>query len=429
MNGEAACLLLLSQRSPYSGPLPPGRNMRTLRRYYQAFFRVLFFVLLFLAAQERLRGYPVTIFLDASPLNGLSTLLASWNVAHTMWIGFAVLALSLLLGRFFCGWICPLGTILQIVSWIFRSRSIRERIERNEYVAAQSFKYALLVVLLACAALGGMQAGLFDPMALLTRTSAVFLAPAASSGLDAVAGQPLTRVFPTAPLVVAIFALILLLNAYRPRFWCRYICPLGALLGVAAKFSFGAFVRDETKCTNCGLCSRDCAGACNPHKETRACECFVCWNCVNQCPENALKWQWLPNRQKMSIATDISRRLFLGSLGGGIAAFFSLRLAGSTRRRGFEKRIRPPGALAEDDFLARCLKCGECVKVCPTNAIQPSLTQAGLEGLWTPVLDMRFGYCELNCTLCGQVHSLVGWARMSCVRGNLPCFAKGHRRR
>jgi ferredoxin len=65
--------------------------------------------------------------------------------------------------------------------------------------------------------------------------------------------------------------------------------------------------------------------------------------------------------------------------------------------------IRPPGSHAEDKFLARCLRCGACMKVCPTNAIHPTLLEAGLEGIWTPALIMRVGYCEYSCVLCGQV--------------------------
>ena len=68
-----------------------------------------------------------------------------------------------------------------------------------------------------------------------------------------------------------------------------------------------------------------------------------------------------------------------------------------------ERLVRPPGALDETDFLARCIRCGECMKVCPNNALQPALTEAGLEGLWTPVLTSRIGYCEPSCVLCSEV--------------------------
>ncbi len=65
--------------------------------------------------------------------------------------------------------------------------------------------------------------------------------------------------------------------------------------------------------------------------------------------------------------------------------------------------IRPPGALAEPDFVARCVRCGECMKVCINNALQPSALEAGVEGIFSPRLVPRLGYCEYNCTLCGQV--------------------------
>jgi ferredoxin len=68
-----------------------------------------------------------------------------------------------------------------------------------------------------------------------------------------------------------------------------------------------------------------------------------------------------------------------------------------------ERLLRPPGALDEEYFLSRCARCGECMKVCPNNALHPALTEAGLEGLWTPVMVPRIGYCETSCVLCSQV--------------------------
>ena len=65
--------------------------------------------------------------------------------------------------------------------------------------------------------------------------------------------------------------------------------------------------------------------------------------------------------------------------------------------------IRPPGAVIEDDFLARCIRCGQCMRVCPNNALHPTLLESGVEGIWTPYLIARIGYCEPTCTLCGEV--------------------------
>jgi ferredoxin len=65
--------------------------------------------------------------------------------------------------------------------------------------------------------------------------------------------------------------------------------------------------------------------------------------------------------------------------------------------------IRPPGSLDEAHFLDRCIRCGDCMKVCPNNALHPATLEGGVEGLWTPVLVPRIGYCEPNCVLCSQV--------------------------
>ena len=217
--------------------------MKKIRIYYQIFFLFLFFLLLYLAAQGNLKGYPVTALLDSSPLNALGALFSSWNVAHTMWLGFIILALSFFLGRFFCSFICPLGTIFHFISWLSQNKKISEKIKVNKYSFLQIYKFSLLIILLTCALFGGLQIGLFDPISLLTRTSVVFIYPVIDSKFFAGGNY----VFPTAPLIVAFFTLILLLNVYRPRFWCRYVCPLGALLGLAAKAAPGGFVRDENK--------------------------------------------------------------------------------------------------------------------------------------------------------------------------------------
>jgi ferredoxin len=67
--------------------------------------------------------------------------------------------------------------------------------------------------------------------------------------------------------------------------------------------------------------------------------------------------------------------------------------------------IRPPGALTETDFLSRCIKCGQCMRVCPTNVIHPDGLSGGLESFWTPVLNFRTGTsgCQMTCIACGHV--------------------------
>jgi ferredoxin len=101
---------------------------------------------------------------------------------------------------------------------------------------------------------------------------------------------------------------------------------------------------------------------------------------------------------------NLGRRQALASGAAGLGAVFLFRTHPLGRRRSFNPvLVRPPGSLAEEEFLARCIRCGECMKVCPTNAIHPAALEAGLEGMWSPVLNMEIGYCEYECTLCTQV--------------------------
>ena len=67
------------------------------------------------------------------------------------------------------------------------------------------------------------------------------------------------------------------------------------------------------------------------------------------------------------------------------------------------KLIRPPGSIPEPDFLNACIHCGKCLKICPTNGLQPCLLEAGINGIWSPRLVSRIGGCEKNCNMCGKI--------------------------
>jgi len=135
----------------------------------------------------------------------------------------------------------------------------------------------------------------------------------------------------------------------------------------------------------------------------------MCMNCIDVCPVRAISFKNAPLPAVKSEDIMAERKVALSRRDFVISAIFAVGTLGVLRNfknilgRGYEKRIRPPGSLAEEDFLARCIRCGECMKACPTNVIQPARTETDAEGLWTPVLNMEAGYCELNCTQCSQV--------------------------
>jgi ferredoxin len=153
------------------------------------------------------------------------------------------------------------------------------------------------------------------------------------------------------------------------------------------------------------LCEKSCEGGCEPAGNIRISECVLCFNCLDECKHELISYQTQPSLAGEITNPDISRRGFMISLVSGVLAIPAVRLSGKLRSNWYYRVIRPPGALSEEEFLKRCIKCGQCMRICPTNVIQPGGIEGGLENLWTPVLNNRIGSsgCQLNCVACGQV--------------------------
>lgn len=407
---------------------------------------LLFLFFFFLLVRTEYRGfneiqYPVRIFLDFDPLILFSTLLSARGIPSglpaAMGLSLLLIMVTALLGRVFCGWVCPFGVINHFVSWLKgrKEKKNRLQIDRNLYNKNQRWKYWLLAGLLSGALFSVQLSGLFDPLSIIIRSFAVAVNPLINFALRAffdtvyfLGFKPLSAVtepaydflkehylsfeqpeFSHAFLIFLIFGGILLLNLYRSRFWCRYLCPLGALLGILGRRSLLQLKVNE-KCTGCSQCVRTCPAAAEPYAKKggkehgwRPSECFVCYNCVDTCPANALAFKFtVPFKRRETVGVDVSRRQFIGSGLAAVVLVPALKIGVGNKLQN-PGLIRPPGALNEKEFLQRCVRCGECMKVCLTNGIQPTFLEAGLEGMFTPALDMRAGYCEYNCSLCGQV--------------------------
>ncbi|MCJ7728827.1 MAG: 4Fe-4S binding protein, partial [Sedimentisphaerales bacterium] len=205
-------------------------------------------------------------------------------------------------------------------------------------------------------------------------------------------------------LILAVFSAAVLLNLVIPRFYCRFICPLGAFLGIISRFAIWRIGKNKPQCINCKMCEKACEGGCEPSGSIKIAECVLCFNCRDDCKHDLIAYQ-TPASLAGEVPADISRRGFVLSLASGVLAVPAIRLSGKVASNWYSQVIRPPGALAEPEFLKRCLKCGQCMRICPTNVIQPAGVEGGLEGLWTPVLNNRIGSsgCQLNCVACGQV--------------------------
>jgi polyferredoxin len=387
-----------------------------VRRISQAFFVALFFWFCTVSTLGdrfwQLRGWPVNWLLELDPLAGIATLVSTRTLYAGLLWGLATVTLTLVLGRVFCGWICPFGTLHQFLGYLGHRRKIfAEQTKANRFRPVQRIKYYILVFFLAAAILfpggesssGSLLTGLLDPLPLVHRSVNLILLPLADRG--GLGLSPLPRWYEGAGLIGAVFFAALCLNFWIPRFYCRFVCPLGALLGILSRCAVWRIGRAEEGCTGCGVCERHCEGACEPTRRIRISECVMCLNCLDECRHSAIDYSARPSAGGEDLLPDLSRRGFILSAVSGVAATPVMRLGGLTGPNWNPALIRPPGALAEEAFLGRCIKCGQCMRVCPTNVIHPAGLEAGLEGVWTPKLNFRTGTsgCQHTCIACGHL--------------------------
>ena len=411
----------------------------TLRRVSQISFLALFAFLLLMTefrgavgpGSELRMHWPVRLFFELDPLVALSNALATHALYRGLLWSLLILLPVMFFGRFFCGWICPMGTLHHFFGSLkSETKRGKQGIDANRYKLWQRTKYVILIAVLAAAVCGTGLVGWLDPFSLLVRSMGLSILPATNyasnatlnalqhsgvsvlqatgTGLHAVLSATILNFrqphFRQGVYLGLILLVLLAANLRVTRFWCRALCPLGALLGVASRWSVLGLHKDSATCDRCNRCLLHCQGGDDPiggvpwHKA----ECLMCMNCVGACPHQSLEFRFF--RKETEVAgPNLPRRKMITGLVTGIAAVPLLRANTALGKSRNERLIRPPGALEETDFLSRCIRCGECMKVCPNNSLQPALTEAGLEGVWTPVLTPRIGYCEPSCVLCSEV--------------------------
>ena len=416
-----------------------GSSLQRWRRVSQIFFLFLFLVLLVFTSLHsmvgttsdiHLRG-PVRLFFEWDPLVAIANALATHALYRGLLWSLVILLPTLFLGRFFCGWICPMGTLQHFVGNMpSESKRGKQRIEANRYKRWQTVKYVVLIAGLVAACFGSMAIGWLDPFSLLVRSIGLSILPAFNFTVRAVlAPMENSHIAPikaTGEITHAIlqflvldfrqahfaqglalgilFLLILSASLRVTRLWCRSICPLGALLGAVSRWSVLGLHKDADSCDKCNRCLMHCQGGDDPigGAPWRKAECLMCMNCVGSCPHDSLVFRFFRHEKEVA-SPDLGRRRTLTGLAAGAVAVPLMRADTAMGKSRNERLIRPPGALDEPDFLSRCIRCGECMKVCPNNSLHPTLEQAGLEGLWTPTLVPRIGYCEPSCVLCSEV--------------------------
>jgi polyferredoxin len=404
-----------------------GATDRLARRLVQWGFLFLFLFPLLPLVSRRLgfQSVPGTTswLLPWDPLLALGNLLNRNVTALVIGAPLLVLSLSLVLGRSFCGWVCPLGTLLDLLQPL----AFWHRKPKTAPIPASGRRNSRLRYLVLAAALGGALLsikllGLLDPLVIFSRVANAGVTSLLASR-QAVERGGLTY-------FSILFLVILLLEAWQPRFWCRHVCPQGALLSLVSHFSL-LNRRVSPACNNCRVCRRTCPMNAIPLDEahhTDYSDCTFCLECQSTCPTDGIRFgfgglalaEWQPEarpgvsgkkpREGEYVAAasalpgqGISRRQFLQGMG---AVATGLAVMPLTRLQGRSTPLRPPGALPENKFQDVCIACQECIRVCPTHGLQAAFLHTGLSGIGMPVLVPRLGGCSLgvSCSqMCQQV--------------------------
>lgn len=359
-----------------------------------------------LIAGSRYWPLPGDLFFRIDPLVAIISMFTSGILISGLMFSLVILVLTFSFGRFFCGWICPLGALIDFFEWITQGYKRKER-DQNRLHHLSAIKFGVLILIVAASAFSFQFIYFFDPIVIMTRFTGMILIPIKKA------------LFQLPPFVVqhAVHFLfftfgILLLSLLARRFWCRTICPLGALFGLISSFSLSGFV--QKNCNECTVCQKKCrTGAIMDTKTqiTRSQECIRCFDCLDTCPQKTRVFTWKARLGKQPRPDLLSRRSFLSwCLSGIIGSAVIARNAGAMPGNKF--LLRPPHSPDEEEFLDLCVRCQACVNICPTNALQPLLLQSGLYGLWSPAIKPSIGECEVDCNRCSTVcptHAIVSF--------------------
>lgn len=338
-----------------------------------------------------------------------------------------ILLLTLISGRTYCSFLCPLGIGQDLFSRI--GGRIKRKFRRYGFKRPHTIlRYIILAATLIVTLVWGIyMITLLDPYSIFGRFMTYFAKPGVLVLNNFAAGilgkfdlYTLSNIpvkgFPlTVYAIPAIFFLLVGgLSLTKGRLYCNMICPVGTLLGLLSKVSLFRIKFDESACTRCGRCSLGCKSSCIDFlkHDIDVTRCVDCFNCINTCQDKALSYGIVDFKKKEHKTDESKRNAIITSLFFlfGTSAVLKAQdkpvpkpKKDSTVKENKTLPVCPPGGQSIADFNLDCTACSLCINACPNGVLEPALKQYGLAGIMQPVMNYHKSFCTYNCTVCTEI--------------------------
>ncbi len=353
------------------------------------------------------------------------SLLKFLSVATLAASGFIlVIGFTLVFGRAYCSFLCPLGVLLDIITYI---RKKAQKIKFAYKKPHSATRYGILIAAVLPVLFGSIT-GLMalDPYSNFGRMLTHMARPLfvwinnilvfTLEELNIFAVPPIEyKGFALFPFFfsIGIFSVVLWMGLKHGRLYCNTICPLGAFLGFVSRFSLLKIEFIPAECIRCLACEQVCKAQCMDMKNTSVdfSRCVACYNCVAVCPTSAVTYKWRYKKVQRVLEDAGKRSFILQAAAFILGAFHPVASAqklvevykDSTVPVPRKAPVTPPGSLSLENFTNKCTACHLCVSACPTHVLQPSFLEYGLQSIMQPRMDYKTAYCNYDCVVCSTV--------------------------
>lgn len=345
-----------------------------------------------------------------------------------------VILLTLLAGRIYCSFICPLGFSQDIFI------RLRKMLQKNKISGYSRPYYLLFYFLLSFFIISFIASGTillvwFDPFSIfgrfitytasyplitLNNELASFLIKKNIFSIHTISIRP---AYAGLIFSLSLFSIIMILSFFKGRLYCNSICPAGAILSIISRLSFFRIQINKKNCIRCGMCEKICKSGCidyhNGFVDTP--RCISCFNCISLCPNGSITLTGIPlyKKEQKTLSDNKNKEIALISRLNFLTGLLLIPRLLSPEEKNKNalfyqepmkqkqyKRLcfsSPPGSVSIELFNKRCTACSLCISACPTSVLQPAVMQYGIHGIMQPFMDFNTGFCNYDCTVCCDI--------------------------